>query len=1566
MVDRRGAGTRAALRVAGLVLVLAGLSPGAAHAAFPYAAQGAPTAYEQFRIPSGANKTPKDLVGKLAWMYAATPAGPVVPDKRELDGVRGAHLADAADVDQAWRTTTGRPDVTIGVTDSGIEWDDLASMRELRFKTRLSRGELGGGLKPRADRSTASEPGQACGSYTGTGLDGFDRNSDGVFNVLDYACDARVNPEPANGVGPTFTEADGPDFAGKPMLDPQDVLIALSDGKDSDANGYVDDIVGWDFLDDDNDPFDDVGYGHGTNEAKDSVAEADNGGELGTCPNCMVSHLRVGTSFVADVNRFGLAVTYATDNDISVVQDALGALNKSALARDAIDYAWEHGVTVIASAADEAAQHNNWPSSYPRVILVNSVTHSSQADAAPGNARQSYLQFNGCTNFNAKVDLSIPSVACSSDATGRGAGMAALIYSAAKNAKQAGHLDAHPTCKRTDGSACLLSSAEIKQIMASGSIGGVSQADDVNFAQDPLSGASTELTCPAPGCTDPFAAAPTTREANTVPRSYPARKGHDQFYGYGRVNMNRVVDAIVPDGDAASKLPPEVEVTSPEWYGFVDPTKATATVKGRVWARGEKYTCRVLVAPGGYPNNAEAPAGDFAPVESDACDGTTPRSMPIDGDIARIDTAALKARYPAGTAGDFRGPEHGLAGEQPYSGRPNSETYAFVVKVVADRVGPEKLRGEDRRKLFLHRDQEVLEGFPRELPGDGEASPLLVDLDGDNRNELVVANSDGVVHAFRREGSELPGFPVHGDELPHQPGRAFSSGGIRKAYGAMIATPAVGDLDHDGTPEIVAADLEGKIYVWDATGKRVRTMTSNPAYAGIPVKPFVNTRVGLTNRTQLGFLGSPVLADLDRDDGGRLEVVAAALDRHVYAFEDDGKPVPGYPVLTVDRAKVASIDPVTHRVAFKSDAGAAYDQGAIVDTPAVGDIAGDPRPEIVVGTNESYAEPLNAGGLNEAVYAPLGAALVQANGRVFAIKPEGEPGGPKLDSNPWVEGWPFKIGILQAGILPLVGEGVTGNPVIGVTPCRSDLEKVRVGLMPAAGVPYLVNPDGQSCLGRTSGKDEGLPTEGGSGTDQPFLAAFGHPAFAALSGGTSFLVPAAGLNRAVDVVLPEYQGGQDYLVSYSTRTGRIDAGWPRPVNDLQFLTGPSVGDIDPTLPGEEILAASASMDLQAFTAGGTDVPGWPKLTGDWTVTNPTLGSFGTLDTDAAARRDVVSLTRSGRILAYATKAPACAAASWPRFHHDNANSGDARRDAVLPGTPSDAALVGGKLEFVAPGDDGLCGKAKGYEVRTSDAPITAETFERATPVAGTFAPGAPGSRESLALPGGLRKVVAVRAVDEQGNVGRPAVVGEAAAPTADDGRGDGSSSPTAVPGGGPTTAAGDGRGDGGRPPAAGNGVSAAASKAAGGAASRCLPRAARFDRRGLRVRGGPFLVGDRLTTLVRRAGKPTRKRKGGVRRWCVQGGGHVTVLVRRGRVALVASTAVGHRAGTLHRGLKLASVRKRNRGLRSIGRGVRVLSRTSSVAFALRNGRVRYVAVSSRALRRTSRTLTSALRTARL
>ena len=45
-------------------------------------------------------------------------------------------------VDIAWRLETGRPDVVIAVHDSGIMWNNVGDMSQLRAKFHLNRGEL--------------------------------------------------------------------------------------------------------------------------------------------------------------------------------------------------------------------------------------------------------------------------------------------------------------------------------------------------------------------------------------------------------------------------------------------------------------------------------------------------------------------------------------------------------------------------------------------------------------------------------------------------------------------------------------------------------------------------------------------------------------------------------------------------------------------------------------------------------------------------------------------------------------------------------------------------------------------------------------------------------------------------------------------------------------------------------------------------------------------------------------------------------------------------------------------------------------------------------------------------------------------------------------------------------------------------------------------------------------------------------------------------------------------------------------------------------------------------------
>src|SRR5262249_39746027 len=144
--------------------------------------------------------------------------------------------------------------------------------------------------------------------------------------------------------------------------------------------------------------------------------------------------------------------------------------------------------------------------------------------------------------------------------------------------------------------------------------------------------------------------------------------------------------------------------------------------------------------------------------------------------------------------------------------------FRFRVRVkVVDSLGN---HGQDRRAFALHRDPDLVGRQPTHLGSDGVASPVLADLDGDGVDELILATSDGRVHAFHGTGlQELPGWPVHTDPLEAHDAAAFGSGELpTHPYGAVVGTPAVGDLLRTGELQVVAADLQGKVYVWDRHG----------------------------------------------------------------------------------------------------------------------------------------------------------------------------------------------------------------------------------------------------------------------------------------------------------------------------------------------------------------------------------------------------------------------------------------------------------------------------------------------------------------------------------------------------------------------------------------------------------------------------------------------------------------------------------------------------------------------------------------------------------------------------
>src|SRR5438876_951108 len=539
----------------------------------------------------------------------------------------------------------------------------------------------------------------------------------------------------------------------------------------------------------------------------------------------------------------------------------------------------------------------------------------------------------------------VPATSCSSEATGKSSGVAGLLYSAALNAcgatlygsctSGAGmRLAAAKDCKRVNGTACAISADEVRQLLASGNIAGTT-----------VNGSST-LGSNAPSAGNAAADAGEGGQADDV-------------------NTAQQPETACSVGMAAGCTDPNLNTTFAldEQGGVVGPLPDTFRFHSR----------------------------------------------PYSGLLANVSTATLKAMFPHGDPTSFTGNENGGTG-QTSNGRPNTLPYAFTVRVVvssaAGAPGP-VMTGEDRRQLLLHRDAELMRGFPVETRGDGDASPVLVDLAGKDSNQLIVANSDGFIHAYQYNPatgslSDLPGWPVHTEPLPlHTGEKAFTSHELSTAhYDPVLEAPAAGDLFGTGEVDIVADDIQGNVYAWNSKGKLVFHQTSNASYSGAPLAgnpSWEAERYGTRERTERGFLTSPVLGKLD---SGGLDIIAAGEDRHVYAWHANGTPVGGFPVLVEDPTKVASVSSASNEITFNgnvpADQNKDEDQGKIVNTPAVAYLDGPGKPpSIVVGINEEYLAnkgnegEINASKVTATSLGVLGSVLSFGNSRVYAINASG-------------------------------------------------------------------------------------------------------------------------------------------------------------------------------------------------------------------------------------------------------------------------------------------------------------------------------------------------------------------------------------------------------------------------------------------------------------------------------------------------------------------------------------------------------------------------------------------------
>lgn len=211
---------------------------------------------------------------------------------------------------------------------------------------------------------------------------------------------------------------DHPDLAANIWINTGEIP---SNGIDDDGNGYIDDVYGYDFSNNDSNPYDD--HGHGTHVSGTIAAVGNNAlGVTGVTWRARIMGVKfLDASGSGSLEGAISAILYAASNGAKVMNNSWGGGGFSQALMDAIQAADQAGALFIAAAGNSGSNNDltpNYPSNYEvqNVVAVAATDH--------GDLKASFSNYGATT-----VDLGAPGVSiystvptvgngCCSNATG--------------------------------------------------------------------------------------------------------------------------------------------------------------------------------------------------------------------------------------------------------------------------------------------------------------------------------------------------------------------------------------------------------------------------------------------------------------------------------------------------------------------------------------------------------------------------------------------------------------------------------------------------------------------------------------------------------------------------------------------------------------------------------------------------------------------------------------------------------------------------------------------------------------------------------------------------------------------------------------------------------------------------------------------------------------------------------------------------------------------------------------------------------------------------------------------
>jgi subtilisin family serine protease len=220
----------------------------------------------------------------------------------------------------------------------------------------------------------------------------------------------RGNGSVVIGVVDSGVDYNHPDLAANMWRNPGEIA---GDGIDNDGNGYVDDVHGWDFFNNDNNPMDD--NGHGTHVAGTIAGIGNNGtGVAGVNWNAKVLALKfLGSDGSGSLSAVVSAMNYATKLrsthgiNIRVLNHSWVTGGYSSTLYSAFKNAGSAGILSVAAAgnggSDQVGDNNDTMPMYPASFDLDSVVAVAATDHRDQLA--SFSNFGGTS-----VDLAAPGV----------------------------------------------------------------------------------------------------------------------------------------------------------------------------------------------------------------------------------------------------------------------------------------------------------------------------------------------------------------------------------------------------------------------------------------------------------------------------------------------------------------------------------------------------------------------------------------------------------------------------------------------------------------------------------------------------------------------------------------------------------------------------------------------------------------------------------------------------------------------------------------------------------------------------------------------------------------------------------------------------------------------------------------------------------------------------------------------------------------------------------------------------------------------------------------------------